>query len=86
MDLPKRRLLGTWEIVRNQGTSKRLMKLPLEEAAVNFDSPQRLEVYHETLDRVEARGLGFSEMQSYWALPFAEASIVGDVTTIKDKH
>ena len=70
----------------NQGTSKKLMKLPLEEAAVHFDSPKQIEVYNETLDRVEARGLGFSELQSYWALPFPEFSIVGDVCTIKDKH
>ena len=62
------------------------MKLPLEEAAVHFDSPKQIEVYNETLDRVEARGLGFSELQSYWALPFPEFSIVGDVCTIKDKH
>ena len=86
MALPKRKLLGTWEIVRNQGTSKQLMRLPLEESAVHFDSPKRLEVYQETLDRVEARGLGFSELQSYWALPFPEFSIVGDVCTVKDKH
>ena len=86
MALPKRKLLGTWEIVRNQGTSKQLMRLPLEESAVQFDSPKRLEVYQETLDRVEARGLGFSELQSYWALPFPEFSIVGDVCTVKDKH
>ena len=86
MALPKRKLLGTWEIVRNQGTSKQLMRLPLEETAVHFDSPKRLEVYNETLDRVEARGLGFSELQSYWALPFPEFSIVGDVCTVRDKH
>ena len=40
----------------------------------------------ETLDRVEARGVGFSELQSYFSLPFHDFSIVGDVCTVKDKH
>ena len=85
MALPEKRLLGTWEIMRNRGTNKKLMALPLEEVAIEFDTPKKLEVYNETLDRVEARGLGFSELQSYWALPFPEFSIVGDVCTVKGK-
>ena len=35
---------------------------------------------------MEARGVGFSELQSYFSLPFHEFSIVGDVCTVKDKH
>lgn len=38
------------------------------------------------MDKVEARGLGFSEMQSYWTLPFHEFAVVGDVSVVKDSH
>ena len=38
-----------------------------------------LQVHKETLDRVEARGVGFSEMQSFWSLPFHDHATVGDV-------
>jgi hypothetical protein len=43
-------------------------------------------VYRDPIDCVEARGLGFSEMQSYWSLPFHDFAVVGDVAVIKDQH
>lgn len=63
-----------------------MIRLPVEVTPLDFDTPQEVKTYSEALDRVEARGIGFSEMQSYWALPFHDFSIVGDVCTIKDKH
>ncbi len=45
-----------------------------------------MKVQEETLDRVEARGVGFSEMQSYWSLPFHDYANVGDVCVGKDAH
>ena len=36
--------------------------------------------------RVEARGVGFSEQQSYWSLPFYETSVVSAVSVVKDAH
>lgn len=82
--LPQYRLAGTWEILRSH--KKRMIKLPVDVSPVNFGDPQQVSVYNQPLDRVEARGLGFSEMQSYWALPFHDFAIAGDVCTIKDKH
>jgi hypothetical protein len=43
-------------------------------------------VYHDPIDCVEARGLGFSEMQTYWSLPFHDFAVVGDISVIKDPH
>ena len=43
-------------------------------------------VHRDPLDRIEARGLGFSELQSYWSLPFHDYAVVGDVAVIKDQH
>ena len=64
--LPERRLMGTWEMVRSMG----MIKLPFDEEAVTFNDPEQVTVHRGTIDRVEARGVGFSEMQSYWTLPF----------------
>ena len=63
--LPDRRLAGTFEIVRNVGT-KRFPQLPYVEEPLVFNDPEQVTVHKGTIDRVEARGLGFSEMQSYW--------------------
>ena len=46
----------------------------------------KVAVNREPLDRVEARGLGFSEMQSYWTLPFHDFAVVGDVAVVRDEH
>lgn len=43
-------------------------------------------MYQSPLDRVESRGLGFSELQSYFSLPFSDFAVVGDVTVCRDKH
>ena len=68
--LPERRLIGTWEMVRSLGKAKRMIKLPFEEETITFNDPEQVIVHKGTIDKVEARGLGFSEMQSYWSLPF----------------
>ncbi len=83
--LPSRVLFGTLEMMR-EGKSKKMMRLPYDEVPIQFGDPQSVNVYHEPLDRVEARGLGFSEMQSYWALPFHDFAVVGDVCTTRDSH
>jgi hypothetical protein len=84
--LPEKQLLGTWEIMRSGDRSGRMTRLQYQEVPMHFSDPQQVNVHHEPLDRVEARGLGFSEMQSYWSLPFHDFAIVGDVCTIADKH
>ena len=72
--------------MRNVGSVKKMLKLPIDQTSVNFNDPQKLNVIHERVDRIEARGVGFSELQSYWSLPFHDFSVVGDVCTVKDKH
>nr|CAD7437743.1 unnamed protein product [Timema bartmani] len=39
--------------------------------------------YQHNLDRVEARATSFSEMQSYWSVPFHENSIIAGLTVSK---
>ena len=41
-----------------------MMQLPIEEAPLQFNDPAEVHVYNERIDRIEARGLGFSELQS----------------------
>lgn len=50
--------------MRNLGTSKKMIQLPIEEAPLQFNDPAEVHVYNERIDRIEARGLGFSELQS----------------------
>ena len=45
-----------------------------------------MNVSSQILDKVEARGVGFSELQSYWSLPFHDFAVVGDVAVFPDKH
>ena len=71
----------------NRATGRRhLMRLPLEETRVTIGSSRSVNLSSGILDRVEARGVGFSEMQSYWSLPFHDFAVVGDVTVMRDKH
>lgn len=84
--LPNRKLVGTWEIMRSAGKQKRMIQLPYEELPVNFRDPEQVNVYNEPLELIAARGLGFSEMQSHWSLPFHDFAIAADVCTEKDKH
>ena len=62
------------------------MRLPLEETSVTIGSSHSVNLSSGILDRVEARGVGFSELQSYWSLPFHDFAVVGDVTVMRDKH
>ena len=41
-----------------------MIQLPIEEAPLQFNDPAEVHVYNERIDRIEARGLGFSELQS----------------------
>ena len=47
---------------------------------------QEVNVSSLILDKIEARGVGFSELQSYWSLPFHDFAVVGDVAIFPDKH
>lgn len=38
----ERRLLGTWEIRRNMGSTKKMMKLPIEETQIYFNDLQQV--------------------------------------------
>ena len=62
------------------------MRLPLEETSVTIGASTSVNLSSGILDRVEARGVGFSELQSYWSLPFHDFAVVGDVTVMRDKH
>jgi len=83
--LPPKEIIGSWEIVRS-GKKKRFLRLPYEQSNLKIGSPHSVNVSSSILDRIEARGVGFSELQSYWSLPFHDFAVVGDVTVFKDKH
>jgi len=85
IQLPPREVLGTWEVAR-AGGKRHLLQLPMEEIPVKIGSSNQVNVSTGVLDRVEARGLGFSELQSYWSLPFHDFSVVGDATSARDQH
>ena len=86
--LPSRQLVGTWDIARGSGAfgKRKFLRLPYEHSNLKFGSSQSVTLQSSLLDKIEARGVGFSELQSYWSLPFHDASVVGDVTTFPDKH
>merc|ERR1719430_364506 len=85
VEWPERQTFGTWEVARATGR-RHLMRLPLEETRVTIGSSHNVNLSSGILDRVEARGVGFSELQSYWSLPFHDFAVVGDVTVMRDKH
>ena len=68
------------------GKNKRFLRLPYEHSILNLGSAHEVNVTSQILDKVEARGVGFSELQSYWSLPFHDFAVVGDVTIFPDKH
>ena len=57
--LPERRLIGTWEMVRSIGKSKRMIKLPFEEEAVTFDDPEQVTVHKGTIGNINNNSLLF---------------------------
>jgi hypothetical protein len=84
-DLPARRSLGHWQ-VRPRAEPHRHFPLTTSSKEVTLKNQKSVQVHNETLDRVEARGVGFSEMQSYWQLPFHDHANVGDVCVARDAH
>ena len=68
------------------GKNKKFLRLPYEHSNMNLGSAHEVNVASQILDKVEARGVGFSELQSYWSLPFHDFAVVGDVTIFPDKH
>ena len=85
--LPPRQLLGNFQILTGRGQKRsRQVELPVTTRSVALSSPQEVNVYKGPLDRVEARGMGFSEMQSYWQLPFHDTGVAGDVCVFRDGH
>eukprot|EP00092_Neocalanus_flemingeri_P037789 GFUD01041137.1.p1 GENE.GFUD01041137.1~~GFUD01041137.1.p1 ORF type:complete len:1900 (+),score=456.60 GFUD01041137.1:60-5702(+) len=84
--LPPKEVIGSWEIARAGGTKRKFLRLPYEHSNLKFGDSSSVNVSSSILDRVEARGVGFSELQSYWSLPFHDFAVVGDVTTFPDKH
>merc|ERR1719369_678216 len=83
--LPPKEMIGSWEIVRSS-KKKRFLRLPYEHSNLKIGAAHSVNVNKDILDRIEARGVGFSELQSYWSLPFHDFAVVGDVTVFKDKH
>ena len=68
------------------GKKKKFLRLPYEHAHLTIGSANEVHVSSEILDKVEARGVGFSELQSFWSLPFHDFAVVGDVAVLRDKH
>jgi len=83
--LPDREVIGSWEIGRGS-RRKQFVRLPYEKTSVQLGEIQSVNLQSGILDRVEARGVGFSELQSYFSLPFQDSAIVGDVTVFRDEH
>lgn len=83
--LPPKQIIGSWEIVRS-GKKRRFLRLPYEHSNLKIGAAHSVNVSKDILDRIEARGVGFSELQSYWSLPFHDFAVVGDVTVFPDKH
>ena len=79
--LPPRRLLGHWEVSRSPPD-----RLEVSTRRVSLSGPREVPVRELPLDRTEARGVGFSEMQSYFSLPFHDTSVSGDVCARRDPH
>ena len=83
--LPPRESRGTWQVA-GRGRRARFVNLPVATKEMEVLGPKQLTENRDTLDRIEARGVGFSEMQSYWSLPFHEMAVVSDVAVTKDQH
>ena len=64
----------------------KFLRLPYEHSNLKTGSSSLVNVSSSILDRVEARGVGFSELQSYWSLPFHDFAMVSDVATFPDNH
>ena len=84
--MPDRLSAGHWKIQSRSAKGATFFNVPVVSRPLDILGPQKLNKYNEPLDRVEARGVGFSEMQSYWALPFHDFAVAGDVCVVKDDH
>ena len=84
--LPPRQVVGSWEIMRAIGGKRRFLRLPYEYFHLKVGKTHEVNVTSSILDKIEARGVGFSELQSYWSLPFHDFAVVGDVVMFPDKH
>jgi len=81
--LPQRRLLGHWEVKRSADASHRL---EVASRPVSLSSTAEVKVHYGPLDRMEARGAGFSEMHSFVQLPFHETAVAADACVTRDQH
>merc|ERR1719309_404917 len=84
--LPPKQTVGTWEVARRGRGARSLQTLPISQSVLTIGNSHSVNVSKGILDRIEARGVGFSELQSYWSLPFHDFAVVGDVTVMRDKH
>ncbi len=82
--LPPRQTLGHWQIAGGREGSS--VALPVTTRQLLLSSQKEVTTFRGRLDRVEARGLGFSEQQAYWKLPFHDAASVGDVCVLRDQQ
>ncbi|XP_049790817.1 von Willebrand factor A domain-containing protein 8 [Schistocerca nitens] len=72
-------LTGEWRLLSSVGR-----QVSVEEHFVKTGRPSRVATRTYPLDVVQARGAVFAELQSYWALPLEETSIVAGLTVTKD--
>ena len=63
-------------IYRIGAGGKHYMALPVETSDLVMEGPSQTNTSRELLDRTQARGLGFTEMQSYWTIPFHDSAVV----------
>nr|CAD7453760.1 unnamed protein product [Timema tahoe] len=80
--LPPMKHAGSWTTLHSQGPTL----VPVEQRYLRPKPAVTLRRYQHNLDRVEARATSFSEMQSYWSVPFHENSIIAGLTVSKIKH
>nr|CAD7394578.1 unnamed protein product [Timema cristinae] len=77
--LPPMEHAGSWTTLHSQGPTQ----VRVEQRYLRPKPAVALRRYQHNLDRVEARATSFSEMQSYWSVPFHENSIIAGLTVSK---
>nr|CAD7429314.1 unnamed protein product [Timema monikensis] len=77
--LPPMEHVGSWTTLHSQGPTQ----VRVEQRYSRPKPAVALRRYQHNLDRVEARATSFSEMQSYWSVPFHENSIIAGLTVSK---
>ncbi|XP_076766995.1 von Willebrand factor A domain-containing protein c12.2 [Xylocopa sonorina] len=76
ISLPRNKISATWNFSNNQ-------ELRVQEKYIKLQSPMNLAQKALPLDRVEARSVLFTELQSYWTVPISKVAVVAGLSVIK---